>query len=98
MKVEINELAAIEFDDAIDWYEMQSKGLGDRFKKHVLKQVNKIKKNPTWFLIEEEQIYKAFIPKFPYKILYTVEEKKIIIWAIAHLHRKPWYWQNRLNK
>jgi len=31
MKVEIHELASKEFDDAIEWYEMQSKGLGTRF-------------------------------------------------------------------
>ena len=97
MKIEIVELASQEFDDAIDWYEMQSIGLGNNFKKQVMAQVKKIKANPTWFLVEEEPIYKVFIPKFPYKILYTVEDKKIIIWAIVHLHRKPWYWQSRMN-
>ena len=30
MNVEIHELASKEFDDAIEWYEMQSKGLGIR--------------------------------------------------------------------
>jgi len=98
LKVEINELAALEFDDAIAWYEMQSRGLGERFKSEVIEQVRKIKKNPTWFLVEENSVYKAFIPKFPYKILYTIEESRIIIWAIAHLHRKPWYWQNRVKE
>jgi hypothetical protein len=98
VKVEILDLAAQEFDDAINWYEMQSKGLGKLFKKHVIYQIDKIKVNPTWFLYEEAPIYKAFIPKFPYKILYTAEENKIIIWAIAHLHRKPWYWQSRINQ
>ncbi len=28
MKIKIHELAANEFDDAIDWYELQAKGLG----------------------------------------------------------------------
>jgi mRNA-degrading endonuclease RelE of RelBE toxin-antitoxin system len=97
MKVKIHELAVAEFDEAIKWYELQSQGLGKRFEKTVIKQIKKIKKNPKWYLIEAENIYKAYVPKFPYKILYTIEDNKIIVvWAIAHMHRKPWYWQSRM--
>ncbi len=97
MKIEIHELASKEFDEAIEWYEIQSEGLGGRFKKAVTDQINKIKQNPTWFLREAEGIYKAYIPKFPYKIIFTSDESRIIIWAIAHKHRKPWYWQSRIS-
>jgi len=95
MKVRIHELAAKEFDEAIEWYELRSEGLGQRFKEATLRQIEKVKRNPRWFLVEEGDIYKAYVPKFPYKILYTVEKESLVIWAIAHLHRKPWYWQSR---
>ena len=97
MKVHIHEMAAREFDDAILWYDTQSEGLGNRFKKATLQQIEKIKKNPSWFLKETEEIYKAYIPKFPYKILYTIIKDGLVIWAVAHLHRRPWYWQSRVN-
>ena len=98
MKIKIHELASKEFDDAIEWYELQSKGLGKRFKNSVVEQIRKIRKNPGWFLIESENIYKAYIPKFPYKILFTIEKSNtIVVWAIAHMHRKPWYWQLRIE-
>lgn len=98
MKIKIHELAVKEFDEAIEWYELQSKDLGKKFKKSVLEKINKIKRNPYWFLKEEDNIYKAYINKFPFKILFTIENNEnIIIWAIAHLHRKPWYWQSRIN-
>lgn len=97
MQVSIHELAAKEFDEAIEWYELQSKGLGERFKKSVIVQVNNIKMNPKWYLKEKDNIYKAYIPKFPYKILFTIDNENIIIWAIAHMHRKPWYWQSRIK-
>ena len=45
-------MAAQEFDEAIEWYELQSKGLGKRFKKSVTNQLKKIKQNPDWFLVE----------------------------------------------
>jgi len=96
MKVKIHEIAAKEFDEAVEWYENQSEGLGKRFKKSVIVQIRKIKKNPDWFLIEADNIYKIYIPKFPYKILFTLEKNQIVIWAVAHMHRKPWYWQSRM--
>lgn len=77
MKVKIHEIAVKEFDDAIEWYENQSKGLGQRFKKSVIEQIRKIKKNTDWFLIEAENIYKIYIPKFPYKILYTFNSVRL---------------------
>ncbi|MFV1975837.1 MAG: hypothetical protein ACC651_08810 [Candidatus Scalindua sp.] len=49
MKIEIHELAVNEFNDAIDWYELQASGLGKRFKKTVMNQVQKIKRNPACF-------------------------------------------------
>ncbi len=97
MKIKIHELAAKEFDEAIEWYEIQSKGLGRRFKKVVANQLKKIKQNPNSFLRETDNIYKAYVPKFPYKILFTPDKDRIVIWAIAHMHRKPWYWQSRMS-
>ncbi|MBC8439800.1 MAG: type II toxin-antitoxin system RelE/ParE family toxin [Deltaproteobacteria bacterium] len=90
MKIRIHELAAKEFDDAIMWYDQQSEGLGKRFKKTV-------KDSIEWYLKESVDLYKTYIPKFPYKVLFTVEKHEIIIWAIAHMHRKPWYWQSRIS-
>ena len=96
MKIRIHELAAKEFDDAIDWYDQQSEGLGKRFKRIVTKSIEKIRNNPEWYLKESDDLYKSYIPQFPYKILFTIEKHEIIIWAIAHMHRKPWYWQKRI--
>ena len=70
--------------------------MGNRFRKSVIEQIDKIKKNPKWYLTEETNVHKAYVPKFPYKILFTIEdEHSIFVWAIAHIHRKPSYWQSR---
>jgi hypothetical protein len=44
------------------------------------------------------QIYRALVKRFPYAIYYTLETNGILIYAIAHLHRKPFYWASRINK
>lgn len=95
MQVKIHELATKEFDEAIEWYKLQQKGLGKRFKTIVINQIKKIKLNSNWFLIMEANIHKAYIPKFSRKILYSVENNNVVIWVIMHLHRNPLYWQSR---
>ena len=97
MKIKIHEIAALELDEASEWYEIQSKGLGKRFKNSVKDQLKKIKQNPNCFLKETGDLYKAYLPKFPYKILFTSDKEKIVIWAIAHMHRQPWYWQSIMS-
>ena len=97
MKINIHELAVKEFNEAIEWYELQSNGLGNMFKKSVIKQIQKIKQNPVLFLVEAENIHKAYVPKFPDKGLFTSSRNYIVIWSIAHMHRKPLYWQSRMN-
>jgi hypothetical protein len=62
MKVHIHEMAAREFDEAILWYEAQSQGLGDRFKKTILHRIEMIKKNPSWFLREKEVFLYGRLP------------------------------------
>jgi len=39
MKISIHESAVKEFDVAIEWYEIQSEGLGKRFKRSVMEQI-----------------------------------------------------------
>ena len=63
LNVEIHDLAAQEFDHAIEWYELQATGLGTRFKLAVNAQVKKVQLNPSWFLVEELPIS----PSFPIK-------------------------------
>ena len=97
MKLKIHELAAKELLDAVTWYNQLQDGLGKRFQEMVVLQVGKIRKNPEWFPRESKDILKAYIPKFPYKILYSIEGDSVVIWAISHMHRKPWYWQSRIK-
>lgn len=96
LKIRFHELAALEFQAAIDYYENESKGLGNRFQSTVRAQIEKIRQYPTWFLKEDDILYKAFVPKFPFKILYSVDDFEIVIWVVANMHRKPNYWVDRL--
>ncbi len=46
---------------------------------------------------EKNDVRRYFLHKFPYKILYSIESDYIYIIAVAHCHRKPEYWIERIS-
>ena len=97
MRVIFDELAKIELDDGKEYYEMEVIGLGKRFKQEVKRAINIIEKMPKIGSPESENIRRYILHKFPYKVLYSIEKDHIYVIAIAHLHREPMYWINRIR-
>ena len=98
MKIIFNELAKYEFEDAIEFYEIKHPGLGRRFKEEIKKSIKRIIEYPKAWPVEREEIRKYLAHKFPYKLLYSIEKDHIYIIAVAHQHRKPNYWIDRMNE
>jgi len=92
VKIEISKLARKELDEAVLFYELAQAGLGVRFKVEVRKTISRIQKYPKTWPLEREEVRKCFVHRFPYKVLYSVQDTTIVILAIAHQHRKPGFW------
>lgn len=98
MKIKFLNIAKQELDDAAQFYELELTGLGSVFKDEIKKALNRIQQYPNaWPLTKKKCIRKYLMHKFPYKILYSIEDNFILIIAIAHQHRKPDYWTKRNN-
>lgn len=95
MNVLFLEAAKRELDDAVGYLELEFEGLGIRFK--VKLAIQRISRHPTAWSVELEDVRKCLLHKFPYKLLYSVEADHIIIIAIAHQHRDPDYWIDRMD-
>jgi len=95
MKIVFSKYARLELDDATQFYELEYQGLGQRFKQEIKRAVIRIAEYPKAWSIERVEIRKCLLHKFPYKILYSIEEDHVFIIAIAHQHRKPDYWMDR---
>ncbi len=96
MNVLFDKLARLEIDDAIEFYELEVPGLGKRFQKEVKQGIHRICEYPLAWTKEKGDVRKYILHKFPYKILYSIEEGYIYIIAIAHGHRRPNYWIDRI--
>ena len=97
MNVVFNLLAINELNDSIDFYDLEVKGLGKQFKNEVQDSIKRIVKNPKAWSVEKGEIRRYILLKFPYKILYSIEKDHIFIIAIAHMHRRPNYWIERIK-
>ena len=97
MRIVFDELAYEELKDGMEYYEMELEGLGERFKEEVKRIIRIIKNMPEIGSLENGNIRKYILHKFPYKVLYSIERDHLYIVAIAHMHREPQYWINRIR-
>lgn len=81
---------------SIIYYDIEYPGLGKKFKKEVKRAAVRISEYPEAWSIERGEVRKCLLHKFPYKLLYSIESDHILIIAVAHLHRQPNYWVERL--
>jgi plasmid stabilization system protein ParE len=95
MHVIFTKLAIQEMHDAVQYYEFEYSGLGQRFKEEIRKAALRIAEYPHAFSIERGDVRKCLLHRFPYKLLYSIENDHILIIAVAHQHRKPDYWVGR---
>jgi hypothetical protein len=96
MNVEFIEPAAIELDDAVDYYNIQSAGLGQKFLDEVIETIGFIEKFPQLWSRNTENTRKAILRKYPFNLIYSIFDDKIYIIAVAHQNREPEYWIDRI--
>ena len=92
MNVIFTELAAKELMDAQSLYEMEIQGLGKAFLTEIKKAIDRISRFPEAWPVLTTEIRKCVVRKFPYNLVYSIEKDFILILAVAHQHRKPFYW------
>lgn len=97
MEIRFLEVAQLEVDEAVDYYNTESPGLGEDFLVEVLRAIERIETFPDAWHPFSERTRRCRLRRFPYGIIYQILESEILIVAVANLHRKPHYWRNRIH-
>ncbi len=97
MTVRFLDIAEIELDEAIRWYDAQALGLGDAFLVEVLAAVHRIALYPEAWHLLGDGVRRCRLSRFPYALIYSADKNDILVLAVAHLHRQPDYWRDRLK-
>jgi len=93
--------AAEEYLAATQYYlEHASQLIAAAFVAEVEAASQSLRATPTqWAVIEEPQIRRSLLTRFPYSIYYRweVDNDRVSIYAVMHTSRRPGYWRDRLE-
>jgi plasmid stabilization system protein ParE len=93
--VSFNSLAEQELNDAAQYYELESAGLGIAFLSEVERCCASIIEHPEAAQVIVGAVRRRLVTRFPYAVLYTIRPSAIRILAIMNLKRRPAYWASR---
>jgi len=90
-----HETAELEINEAADFYDLESPGLGTVFIDEVPRAIGKISQFPDAAPFVRGGARKKLLVKFPYSLIYSVRPDEIRLLAVAHQKRRPFYWRGR---
>jgi toxin ParE1/3/4 len=96
MKSRFHDAADAELTEAVAYYDGKALGLGDRFLAEVKSATRLIEKYPEIAAIVDLGVRAKILDRFPYSLMYVVDETELFILAVAHHSRRPAYWADRL--
>jgi mRNA-degrading endonuclease RelE of RelBE toxin-antitoxin system len=97
VNIGVLEVAQQELDEAISYYNGQVPGLGDAFLLEAVAAIERIRFFPKGWHPLSEHVRCCRLRRFPYGLIYQADENGILIVAVAHSHRRPDYWRDRLE-
>jgi plasmid stabilization system protein ParE len=96
MNVRFLSVADREVDDAVLWYDQQAEGLSRDFLDELDRAVRLVKGHPFLATEIEPEIRRFLFARFPYALIYGIDHETIVVIAVAHNHRQPRYWADRI--
>jgi toxin ParE1/3/4 len=87
--------ALSEYAEAVQYYTEQRVEVAQAFINAIEDTVYRIREAPTRYATIDEDVRRCMARKFPYGVLYTIEQDYILIVAVMHCSREPGYWKSR---
>jgi plasmid stabilization system protein ParE len=87
--------ALTEYAEAVQYYAEQRVEVAQAFIDAIEDAVYRIRESPTRYIVIDEDVRRCMTRKFPYGILYTIEQDYILILAVMHCSREHGYWKGR---
>ena len=91
-KLSIKDEAKVDISDAFYWYEEKQKGLGIRFIEILDDCFYTIENNPKLFARKYDELRQAIVRKFPYVVIYEIEDFDIIVYSVFNTSQNPEKW------
>lgn len=90
--------AELEMADAARYYELQSTGLGQAFLDQLESVFQDIQVSPERWPVFQDDIRRRPLKRFPYSLLYINDQEEILVIAVQHHKRHPFYWLSNSDR
>lgn len=87
--------AQIEVQEAFQYYQDKSEGLGFEFMRSLDATLQSVKRNPLAYQTIYQEARRVLLRKFPYALFYIAEENQIVVIACFHQKRSEIDWLRR---
>lgn len=77
-----------EYSDAVNWYLERSSIAADHFVMEVTERINAICEDPFRYRNQYKNFYETSLKKFPFYVIYFVDEKKKLVVIASVYHHK----------
>lgn len=94
--VQFHEAATVDYEAAFDWYLERSELVAARFAAELDRAIALISEAPQRWPHGVHQTRRFLLQRFPFYIVYRDLPSVILVLAVAHGHRRPSYWKQRL--
>lgn len=98
LKISIKPRAELDLFEAFNFYDEQFSGLGEEFIRCVDAKLEFIKRHPKICPKMYKDFRRGLISRFPFGIYYTIERKRIVVFAVLDLRQNPEKIRSRLAK
>ena len=95
MRVVLALEAREELREATQWYAERSAPVARRFVAAYRHARDLVAQSPERWPQLEGDIRRVGFSKFPYSLLYVVEQDRVLVLAVKHDRRRPGYWRGR---
>lgn len=85
-----------ELEAAVLWYEERQLGLGTDFLNEFETTLRRVVAEPERWRVIRGDNRKLNSRRFPYAPVYSLRGDTLFLKAVMHLHRRPFYWQDRV--
>ena len=85
-----------EMTEAALFYESRLNGLGNDFLDDVQRAIDRLSEYPHSGEPIDSSLRRTLLHRFPFSLIYAVEQECLVIVAVAHHGRAPEYWRSRV--
>lgn len=90
-------LAQQEIDEAFNWFDERTDDKGIAFLDDLDRVVRHVKAYPLASPEIEPEIRRCLFARFPFALVYGIDDETIVVIAVVHSHREPRYWVDRIG-